>query len=79
MGISIWGYPYGDIHMGISIWGYPYGDPHVDPHGDSHGDSHRNPEGMGWEWEWKFPSHGNPGPLTGCDRFTCTARFRRLN
>ena len=49
--IGIWFSPVG-IPIWISIWGYLYGDPH--------GDSHRNPSGMRWEWEWKFPPHGNP-------------------
>ena len=56
MGIPIW-IP---IPMGMEweweydflLWGYPYGYPH--------GDSHRNPVRMGWESEWKFPSHANP-------------------
>ena len=34
------------------IWGYPYGYPY--------GGSIWGFTEILWEWEWKFPSHGNP-------------------
>ena len=30
------------------------------PHGKTRGNSYGNPVGMGWGWELKFLSHGNP-------------------
>ena len=39
MGISIWGYPYGDIHMGISIWGSPQEKIIFPSHSHGYGDS----------------------------------------
>ena len=53
MGIPIWeshGESHGNSHVGI-LWEFPW---------ESYGNSHRKPVGMGWEWELKFHSHGNP-------------------
>ena len=45
-----------------SPYGYPYGDPH---RGKSYSYSQPISMSMGIPteilWEWKFPSHGNPG------------------
>ena len=49
-------------HMGI-LW-ESYGNCMGIPTWESCGNSHRKPVGMGWEWELKFHSHGNPDNFT---------------
>ena len=49
-------------HMGI-LW-ESYGNFMGIPTWESCGNSHRKPVGMGWEWELKFHSHGNPDNFT---------------
>ena len=58
---SLWEFP----HVGI-LWeiviptcGNPVGNRNSHMW-ESYGNSYRNPVGMGWEWELKFTSHGNP-------------------
>ena len=54
---------YGNSHVGI-LWEFSW---------ESYGNSHRKPVGMGWEWELKFHSHGNPAgtPKEGVKRSRC--------
>ena len=70
MGILIWE-SYGNYHMEILWESYgnyhmeilweSYGNYHMGILWESYGNYHRNPVGMGWKWELKFLSHGNPG------------------
>ena len=66
VGVPIWE-SCGNTHLGIPTW-ESHGNSHMgilwESHGNSNGNSHRNPVGMGWEWELKFHSHGNPVFLT---------------
>ena len=39
------------------------------PHGKTCGNSYGNPVGMGWEWELKLLSHGNPAIMTDGNGF----------
>ena len=65
MGILTWE-SHGNFHVGI-LW-------------ESYGNSHRKPVRMGWEYELKFHSHGNPVNTSLNDnvlRIICVIRIIR--
>ena len=79
VGIPIWE-SHGNSHVGI-LW-ESCGNSHGNPMGiltwESCGNSHRKPVGMGWEWELKFHSHGNPVKGGNCPQkfiSTCSQNY----